>query len=105
MSRLLEGIDVSPEKLALDVIDEVGPGGNFLTHEHTYKHFKKEQWFPVLGQRIPESQWLAAGGKGVLDLAAERVKRILSKEKQSYISQDTSAAIQEIIKKAERDAR
>jgi trimethylamine--corrinoid protein Co-methyltransferase len=105
VSRLLKGMEVSPDQLALDVISEVGPGGNFLTHDHTYRYFKSEQWFPALGQRIPASQWLATGRKGVLDLATEHVKRILSKELQFHISRDTSAGIQEIIQKAEQEHR
>ena len=42
VKRFLSGIQVDEETLALDVIKEVGPGGNFLAHEHTVKHFRKE---------------------------------------------------------------
>lgn len=101
VSRLLRRFDTSSDGLALDVINEVGPGGNFLANEHTYKYFKEEQWFPTLGQRIPSSQWQAAGANGVLDSAVEHVERILSNKPPSYISEDATGAIQEIIKKAE----
>jgi trimethylamine--corrinoid protein Co-methyltransferase len=40
--RVLEGIDVDPEHLALEIIDSVGPGGNFMTSPHTLEHMRDE---------------------------------------------------------------
>ena len=46
MLRVLErGIEVNDETLALDVIDRLGPGANYLGEEHTMKHFRKF-WLP-----------------------------------------------------------
>ena len=46
VKRFMEGIELSEETLALDLIHEVGPGGNFLQEDHTFKHFRKETWYP-----------------------------------------------------------
>ena len=35
-------IDITEEKLALDVIKQVGPRGNFLTHRHTFENHRNE---------------------------------------------------------------
>ena len=40
--KYFETIDITEEKLALDLMKEVGPRGNFLTHRHTFKNYKKE---------------------------------------------------------------
>jgi trimethylamine--corrinoid protein Co-methyltransferase len=40
--RILSGIEVTKETLAVDVIKEIGPGGNFLMHPHTMNNFKRE---------------------------------------------------------------
>ncbi len=40
VTRYMEGLDVTAETLAADVINEVGPGGNFIRHEHTFNHMK-----------------------------------------------------------------
>jgi trimethylamine--corrinoid protein Co-methyltransferase len=40
--RVLKGIDVDPEHLALEIIDSVGPGGNFMTSPHTLEHMRDE---------------------------------------------------------------
>ncbi|MHA2175555.1 MAG: trimethylamine methyltransferase family protein [Candidatus Hodarchaeales archaeon] len=51
VSRILRGIEISDETLALDVIDEIGPEGHFLSHGHTLDHFRKEYFFPKLFDR------------------------------------------------------
>jgi trimethylamine--corrinoid protein Co-methyltransferase len=54
--KMLEGVPVSDETLALDVIDSVGPGGNFLAQKHTRQHMR-ELWLPRLMDRRPYEQW------------------------------------------------
>ena len=46
----MNGIEVTDETLALDLIDRVGPGGHFLAEEHTLKHFRKF-WVPTILDR------------------------------------------------------
>lgn len=50
VGKILQGIDVNEETLALDVIDEVAKGEDFISHEHTYKHFRNF-WVPSLFDR------------------------------------------------------
>ena len=50
VKKFTQGIDVSPDTLALDVIDQVGPGGTFLMEPHTMKNFKNVL-YPKLFQR------------------------------------------------------
>ena len=40
--QVLKGIEVDAEHLALEVIDAVGPGGNFMTSPHTMAHMRSE---------------------------------------------------------------
>jgi trimethylamine--corrinoid protein Co-methyltransferase len=50
MRHFLQGISLDGESLALDVIHNVGPGGDFLTHNHTLKHFRDNpRCLPVNG--------------------------------------------------------
>jgi trimethylamine--corrinoid protein Co-methyltransferase len=48
--RACAGIEVGEDSLATDLIDRVGPGGNYLTEGHTLAHFR-EMWFPSLMDR------------------------------------------------------
>ncbi len=44
---LLKPVDLSDDKLAVDVIDEVARGDDlYLTHPHTADHFKEALWLP-----------------------------------------------------------
>ena len=49
--RFLRGIPVNEETLAEEVIHQVGPGGYYLTEDHTVKHFRQEHWRPSLMDR------------------------------------------------------
>jgi trimethylamine---corrinoid protein Co-methyltransferase len=58
IKKILEGIEVNDETLALDVIQAVGPGGNFLTQKHTLKHMR-ELFVPRYMDRRPYNEWEA----------------------------------------------
>ena len=50
VKRFMEGVPISEDTLALDLIDKIGPGGAFLMEPHTMKHFK-DVLYPYLFQR------------------------------------------------------
>ena len=54
---MLRGFEVNPETLALEVIREVGPGGNFLAHPHTAVSFRKEFYLPDIVERMSYAAW------------------------------------------------
>jgi trimethylamine--corrinoid protein Co-methyltransferase len=74
--RIAGGIDVDEETMALDLIAGVGPGGEYLTSEHTLRHFR-DNWFPRLISRDPYERWEQKGRKNLGDRANESVRRIL----------------------------
>jgi trimethylamine--corrinoid protein Co-methyltransferase len=79
IGRFLNGITVSDETLAVDVIHEVGPiPGFFLAHPHTRAWWKKEQYLPQVADRSSYADWLKSGKKGALDKARDRVAHILA---------------------------
>jgi trimethylamine--corrinoid protein Co-methyltransferase len=73
---IMRGIEVTPETLALEVIEKVGPGGSYLGEDHTFSHFRTN-WLPVLANRSNYEQWMAAGGMSLGDRANLRVREIL----------------------------
>jgi trimethylamine--corrinoid protein Co-methyltransferase len=58
--RFADGVRLDAESLALEVIHQVGPGGDFLTADHTLKHFR-EMWQPSLMSRQRMDEWVAKG--------------------------------------------
>ena len=59
--RMMDGIRVDREHLALDAIKRVGPGGHFLDKPHTARHFRDEHWRPGIWSRQMLGPWLANG--------------------------------------------
>lgn len=75
--RPMGGEELSEETLGVAVTDEVGPGGEYVTIEHTYRHFRRE-WVPALCDRDTHDAGMERGGKGLAQRAIEKVRRILA---------------------------
>lgn len=76
--RLARGIEVTPETLGFDVIRDVGPQGDFLNTDHTFDHFRTEQFMPTLMVREKYDVWEEAGGKRAEERARERARDLLA---------------------------
>ena len=76
--RVVRGIEVSDETLALDVIDRVGPGGHFLMSEHTIQHMRSEFYYPsAVVDRQGWEMWQQAGALDARERAKEIARDIL----------------------------
>jgi len=76
--RAVRGIEVNDETIAADVIMEAGPGGNYLTAEHTVQHMRGEFYFPTLSDRERRQEWEAAGALTAQQRANARARQILA---------------------------
>ncbi len=74
--KVVNGIQITDETLAMDVIRDVGPAGEFITHEHTYNNFKKLS-NPKMMDRDNRENWEAAGSPDIAELAFEKSQDIL----------------------------
>lgn len=99
VKRFMQGLVVNEETLALDVIDQVGPHGDFLGTEHTARHYK-EDWYPRLLDRNDFDTWKAAGGKTLRERARERVEEILSSHRPEPLPKDVQSKIDAILEEA-----
>jgi trimethylamine--corrinoid protein Co-methyltransferase len=94
--KVLRGIDVDPEHLAIDVIEAVGPGGNFMLADHTVEHIRSEYY---LTSAITDQQnrelWEQDGALDARTRGRQIAKQILAEEEQSYIPADVDQAIRE----------
>ena len=71
------------------MIKEVGPGGEFLTNMHTFKHFKQELYAPILEERDNFDSWNSKGGLTMEQRANAKYKEIL----ENYEEPDMDDAI------------
>lgn len=103
VNRFLKGFKVNEDTLAVDIIRKVGPGGNFLGENHTLDHYKDELWFPELSHRGPWDSWVKDGRRSPLDLAREKVNKILSKELSPVLSDNQIKEIDRLVVEAEKE--
>jgi trimethylamine--corrinoid protein Co-methyltransferase len=101
IKRMLRGIDVNPQTLAVDVIKEIGPGGQFLTHPHTLEHFRHENWDGKLSNRAARDEWLENGGLDIRAKAREEVKRIFATHHPKPLDTEVQGKLQQIVEEAE----
>ena len=73
----VRGISVSPDTLAEDVIQAVGPRGHFLTASHTRAHLR-DIWQPKIMERLSWDDWVKKGRPGAGDRARERARHLLA---------------------------
>jgi trimethylamine--corrinoid protein Co-methyltransferase len=99
--RILRGVSVQSETLAVDVIDKVGPGGHYLTQEHTRAHFKRELWIPTLMDRQHRSSWEATGSKTMGERVRSKVLDILGSHEPIPLPENVLAGLKGIIAEAE----
>ncbi len=90
------GVVVNDETLALDVIEELGPTGSYLGHDHTLRHYK-EPYYSKLLDKNQYSVWEKRGGTTMEQRAAKQVDSILSKHQPEPLPEDVQKAIQQII--------
>lgn len=76
MRRFAGGFKLDAESLAMEVIHQVGPGGNFLTEDHTLAHFR-EFWQPQLFDRRRLEDWREAGSKRLTDRLRQKTIQLM----------------------------
>lgn len=103
VNRVLRGFDVTPEALAVDMIERVGPGGNFLTEPHTLAHLRGgEFWEPIVAFRGSMQGWVETGRPSVLDSARARAMEILDTHWPAPLPDDVREEMARVIARLER---
>ena len=95
IAKVLEGIAVNEETLAVEAIREVGPGGTFLTHGHTKKHMR-ELWLNSFLDRRPWSVW-EKKRDGAPDWALDKAKSILETHRPAPLNPELEQELRRII--------
>lgn len=97
--KILKGIDVDEEHLSLDVIDSIGPGGNYILAEHTMDYLRKEYFFGngVSDKNIRE-RWEKKGGLDARQRARQIANQMLANQKPSHLSCEIDSKIRKRFK-------
>ncbi len=96
-----KGINTDDEHLALDLIEKQGPAGEYVTTDHTYKHWK--EWFlPTLQDRTDYETWKNAGAKTMGQRVKERTDELLEKYEAKPIDEKMRKELHNIIEAADK---
>jgi len=97
--RVLNGIEVNAETLALDTVHAVGSHGNFLTQKHTRKNMR-QVWVPKYMDRRPYEAWQEKGD-GPRDWAKARALEIYENHQPDPLDPTISQEFDQIIQSVE----
>jgi len=97
MRHFMAGVSLDAEALAAEVIHQVGPGGDFLTHEHTLKHFR-ELWQPTLFSRQRADDWMATGSRRLGERLREKTLAIIEEHRPEPLPDGVREEIHHILK-------
>ncbi len=95
--RTVRSLSTDEEAIAMEVIEEVEHGGDYLREKHTLKHFKNELMSPELIRRIGDEKWEEDYS---VKKAKTKTKDLLDKSDVKALSQEEKDQLDEIIKEA-----
>jgi trimethylamine---corrinoid protein Co-methyltransferase len=97
--KSIQGFPVTDEHFALDVVKDVGPGGEFITHDHTLTNMRQQSQ-PRLFDRRDRDSWEADGSPAIEDKAYARALDIIENHKPEPLPAETAAALNKIYDEA-----
>jgi trimethylamine--corrinoid protein Co-methyltransferase len=102
--RASSEVEINDETLALDLIDQMGPDGEFLSSDHTLAHFR-DRWYPRLFERYNYEDWATNGSKMMVERAVEQVDEILASHPPASLPPATARAVRAVVEQAEAQHR
>lgn len=100
--RMVAGIQVDDEHIALDLIDRVGAGNNFMGEEHTRKHFRRDHFLAFLADRHSYGAWEELGATDITRRAHDKAESILATSMVPPIPDPVRRELEKIMDSARR---
>ncbi len=95
------GIDTSSEKWLIDIIEQVGPGGNYLSEHTTVRSIRNGEWYlSDIGTHTSFENWAAGDKKDVLSEIREKVDQIIEAYEPLTLGEDVEKELEKICKRA-----
>jgi trimethylamine--corrinoid protein Co-methyltransferase len=95
--RLRRGLAVDDRTLALDVIREAGPGGQFLDKMHTFQNCRSELFQPLLSDRSSYTRWVDNGAASIAQAAYDRCRKLLEDYRPPDMADDIDRDLQRFV--------
>jgi len=98
--KAVEGIPISDELMALDVIEDVGPEGEYITHRHTFENMKQQSQVELFDRNTREA-WEADGAKNIVDESYAKALHILKNHAPESLPDSVQTSLNQIFTEAE----
>jgi len=102
VKRYIRGFDISRDRIGMDVIQKVGPGGHFLSEEQTLRLHLEEHWRPKFLNRDTFETWMSKKGKTYDQVATEKALEILESHKPDQLPEEISRELDQILIDADK---
>ncbi|MFP4135906.1 MAG: trimethylamine methyltransferase family protein [Candidatus Acetothermia bacterium] len=97
--RLQDGIDLDEDRLAIDALKRVEPGGRFLTDESTLDTYKT-LYQPELLDRKSYDGWMESGGKDLRERAREKARKVIGEHEARPLPDEAVRTMDEILERS-----
>jgi trimethylamine--corrinoid protein Co-methyltransferase len=97
--RFIMPMNPTRERLAVEVMAEVGPGGYYIEHPHTLEHFRSEFFVDSIFQSLTYEQWSASGRNDAVHLAHEKAQALLEAYERPPLDQGLEAEIDAFVER------
>ena len=94
-----KGVEVNDDTLAYEIIQEVGPRGEFLSTDHTCEHFRETLYRPFISNRQNPDQWRNEGSLSLEQKAHQKWKQMLEKYEEPTLPADVEADLKKYLEK------
>ncbi len=101
--RMAAKLVVDEDTLALETMKAVGPGGTFLSQDHTFQHFRRELWMPNLLERRNWELWENDGAMDIFKIAEKKTLEMLSVDPEPLLPVEVQDQIDEVVRKAQEN--
>jgi trimethylamine--corrinoid protein Co-methyltransferase len=103
VNRIVRGVRIDRERLAVDVIEKTGIGGNFLGAKHTLNHLRDELYLTKISDRCSRESWEKNGRKDLIERSRTRVRELLNSCEIEPLPPDVKKNLDEVVGRAKRE--
>jgi trimethylamine--corrinoid protein Co-methyltransferase len=97
------GVTISDETLAFDIIHEVGPGGAYISHDHTFKSMRSQSRSELFDRRSRDNWMKKTGGEAMTDRAYEAAAKIIAEHQPHPLPDGAAETMREIVMEFEKE--
>jgi len=95
--QMLRNYTIDARSLALDVVDRVGPGGQFVGEDDTVERYREAAWYPSLFDRSARHEWEAKGSKRLGEMAKARARELLRTHEPEPLDEALATEIDKVL--------